>query len=114
MKALLAILAIGSVGASIDWCTRGYALDAEQPEEDTTTTKPMLSQGALGCALTDSDEKQLHVLLCRFEETESCALVRPKPLRVVMKRFHEIKILEISSTPEGCSKITFSGSLKTR
>ena len=46
MKALLAILAIGAVGASIDWCTRGYALETEQPEEDTTTTKPTLSEGA--------------------------------------------------------------------
>ena len=112
MKPYLAIIAVAALCTSAGWCTRGYALEAEQPEGDSTTAKPMLPQGALGCTLTEGDETELHVLLCRFEEVESCVLARPRPLQVVMRKFQEVRILEISSTPEGCSKITFSGSLK--
>ncbi len=114
MKVLHAAIAVAALCASLDWCTGGYALEAEQTEENSTTAKPMLPQGALGCALTEGDDTELHVLLCRFEEAESCVLARPKSLRAVMGRFKKVKILEISSTPEGCSKIVFSGSLKRR
>jgi hypothetical protein len=112
MKALPAALAVAAICASTGWNSRGYASEAGDIVEDPAVTQPMLPQGALGCAFEDPSITDIHVLLCRFEESENCVLTAPMPFKVMMQRFEAVKILEISSTPEGCSKVTFSGTLK--
>ena len=68
---------------------------------------------ALTCAFRDSQNESIHVLLCRFEESEDCALTAPMPLRVMLQRFEAVKILKIGSTDDGCSELIFSGYLKS-
>lgn len=69
-------------------------------------------RGALSCTFEDQSNAELHVLLCRFEDAESCALSNPVPLRALMLRYDAVRIIGISSTAEGCSRVTFTGSLK--
>jgi hypothetical protein len=112
MKALLATLAVAAICASAGWNSSGHASEAEETVEDPAEMRPTLPRGALGCVFEDRNGTEIHVLLCRFEESEDCVLTAPMPLKDMMQKFEAVKIFEISSTPEGCSKVTFSGTLK--
>jgi hypothetical protein len=69
--------------------------------------------GALLCAFRDKQDEFVHVLVCRFEDSENCVLTRPKPLKAMLKRFDAVKMLKIGSTDDGCAELTFSGNLKS-
>jgi hypothetical protein len=69
--------------------------------------------GALLCVFRDNEDEFVHVLLCRFEDSENCVLTAPKPLKVMLQRFDAVKLLKIGSTDDGCSELTFSGNLKS-
>ncbi|WP_119391149.1 hypothetical protein [Taklimakanibacter lacteus] len=113
MKPFLAALAVVALCAFPGWITRGHAAEAEDTNEDSTEAQPKFLQGALNCAFEDGGSTEIHVLLCRFDVSETCVLTAPMPFRDALQGFAEVKILGISSTAEGCSKITFSGSMKS-
>jgi hypothetical protein len=110
--ALVAAIAVSLVCGAVCWITPGNALEAGQSVEGSTATQQKIPRGALACAIEDSDDALTHVLLCRFDDVEDCVLTAPMPFKKIMQKFEEVKILGIGSTPEGCSQITFSGSLK--
>lgn len=100
----------------------GQAAETEPAVEvpDATPLGPSMQNkhsdsglGALSCVYEDQKSAEIHTLICRFENSESCVLSNPTPLRSLMQRYEAVKILMIGSTPEGCSKLTFTGSLKT-
>lgn len=70
------------------------------------------ARGALFCTYEKQERAEMHVLLCRFEDSETCVLTNPTPLRELMRGYQAVRILAIGSTPEGCSRLTFTGSLK--
>lgn len=113
MKPFLSALAVAALCAFPGWITRGHAAEVEDTNEDSTEAQSNLLQGSLNCALEDGGSTEIHVLLCRFDMSETCVLPAPMPFRNAMQRFAEVKILGISSTAEGCSRITFSGSMKS-
>lgn len=122
MKPLPAALAIVTLCFFTGGFTRGHALETEPTLEDPAATPPerpkqdkqsKFPQGALTCTLEDQTSTEVHVLLCQFENSETCVLANTTPLRALMQRYDGVKILMIGSTPEGCSKLTFTGSLKT-
>lgn len=77
------------------------------------STRKSSGRGMLSCTYEDQKNAEIHVLLCRFEDSESCVLINPTPLQALMQKYEGVKFLVIGSTPEGCSKLTFTGSLKT-
>lgn len=122
MKPVLTALIGAALLASVGWSKHSYALEAEQPLEDSAVTRPKLSipqndggksQGSLACVFRDHRSKILHVLLCRFEKSKACVLTAPVPLRDLLQKFEATKIIKIGSTPDGCSELTFRGSLKS-
>lgn len=110
MRPILAALIAAAM--SLAPSMRAPAKEAEVEPPGPTTAQPSLPRGALACALSDDGSALVHVLLCRFEESEGCTLNAPAPFRDMMQKFEGIQILKIGATPEGCSEITFSGSLK--
>ena len=121
MKPVLAALTIVAISASV-CSTRSHAKDAEQTLENPTETRPGLPMGqtpgehqpgALFCAFRDNENEFVHVLLCRFEDSENCVLTAPKPLKAMLQRSNAVKMLKIGSTDDGCSELTFSGNLKS-
>ena len=70
------------------------------------------ARGALLCTYEAQGNAEVHVLLCRAENSEGCALTNPAPLRVLMDRFDGVKIIAIGASAEGCSRVTFTGSRK--
>lgn len=122
MKPVLAALAIVAMSAGIVCSTRSPAKDAEQPLDDPIERRPGLPMGqttgehqpgALYCAFRDAQDEFVHVLLCRYEDSEACVLTAAKPLKVMLQRFDAVKMLKIGSTDDGCSELTFSGILKS-
>lgn len=69
-------------------------------------------QGRLSCVYEDQQSTDVHVVLCSFEDSEGCVLTNPTPLRVLIRRYDAVRILMIGSTSEGCSRVTFTGSVK--
>lgn len=118
MKSLLAALAIFALCASTGGSTRIQAAETE-PEIEAPGASPLgapmqgkPARGALFCTYEDQSNAEVHVLLCRSENSEGCALTDPVPLRVLMSRYDGVKILAIGASAEGCSRVTFTGSLK--
>lgn len=118
MKPFLAVLALAALCLTTEEFTRAQAAETDPAIEGLDATPlglPMQgksARGALSCAYEDRSSAEIHVLLCRFEDSESCALTDPVPLRALMLRYDAVKIIGIGSTPEGCSRVTFTGSLK--
>ncbi|MBK1865175.1 hypothetical protein [Taklimakanibacter albus] len=119
MKSNLAALVIFAVCAVAGGSMRGQAAETE-PEIEAPGASPLgapmqgkPARGALFCTYEDQSNAEVHVLLCRSEISEGCALTNPVPLRVLMSRYDGVKILAIGASPEGCSRVTFTGSLKT-
>lgn len=99
---------------------RGEAAETAPTFEEAPGAKPLgapmqgkSARGALLCTYEDQSNAEIHVLLCRSENSEGCALTNPVPLRALMLRYDQVKILAIGASPEGCSRVTFTGSLKT-
>lgn len=118
MKPLFAVLALSALCASTGALTRGHAAETK-PAIESPNAKPLglpmqgkPGHGTLSCTFEEESNAELHVLLCRFEHAESCPLKNPVPLRILMLRFDAVRIIGIGSTAEGCSRVTFTGSLK--
>jgi len=123
MKPIFAVYIVAAILACLGWNTRGHASEADQTVQDPTITRPKPptgqtpgehQPGALFCAFGDNQDEFVHVLLCRFEDSEDCVLTAPKPLKAMLQRFDAMKILKIGSTDDGCSELIFSGYLKSR
>lgn len=120
MRSLLAALAIFALCAVTGGSMRGQAAETG-PEIEAPGALPLgppmqgkPARGALLCTYEDQSSAETHVLLCRSENSEGCALTNPVPLRVLMRRYDGVKILAIGASPDGCSRVTFTGSLKAK
>lgn len=118
MKSLLAALVIFASCAVTGGSNHGQAAETE-PEIEAPGASPLgapmqgkPARGSLLCTYEDQSSAETHVLLCRSENSEGCALTNPVPLRVLMGRYDGVKILAIGTSPEGCSRVTFTGSPK--
>lgn len=118
MKSLLAALAIFALCAVTGGSLRGQAAETE-PEIEAPGALPLgppmqgkPARGALLCTYEDQSSAEIHVLLCRSENSEGCALTNPVPIRALMSGYDGVKILAIGASPEGCSRVTFTGSRK--
>jgi hypothetical protein len=118
MKSRLATIAVFALCV----CTGGFTR-AQAAETGTEMEAPGASplgapmqgkaaRGALLCTYEDQSDTEVHVLICRSENSEGCALTNPVPLRALMRRYDGVKILSIGASPEGCSRVTFTGSRK--
>lgn len=97
---------------------RGHAAETG-PEAEAPGASPLgapmsgkSARGALLCAYETQTNADIHVVLCRSESSEGCALTNPVPLRVLMSQYDGVKILAIGASAEGCSRVTFTGSRK--
>ena len=114
MKTFVAALVLVAVAASLGLITRGHATEAEESGEEASGASLNFPQGELACVLEDGGETLVHVLLCRFENSERCDLSAASPVQELVAKFEEVKFLKIAPTPEGCSEITFSGSSRNQ
>ncbi len=99
---------------------RGQAAETEPTFEEAPGATPLgppmqdkSARRALLCTYENQSNAEIHVLLCRAENSEGCALTNPVPIRALMSGYDGVKILAIGASPEGCSRVTFTGSLKT-
>jgi hypothetical protein len=118
MRSRLATIAVFVLCVCTGGFTRGHAAETE-PETEAPGASPLgapmqgkPARGALLCAYEDQSDAETHVLLCRSENSEGCALTNPVSLRVLMSRYDGVKILSIGASAEGCSRVTFTGSRK--
>lgn len=121
MKLLRVAFAVFALCALPGRTTPGGAAETEPAVEapDATPLGPSMQtkrggsgRGVLSCTDDDQNSPEIHTLICRFEDSESCVLSNATPLPALLRKYERVRFLMIGSTPEGCSSLTFTGTLK--
>ena len=114
-----------ALGAAALWASGplpdSHAAESEPELQDSIVTTrpklPMLKDGkqkrsVLLCSFRSQRSQVTHVLSCRFADSKDCVLAAPVPLKEMLQRFDGVKITKIGASPDGCSELTFRGSLR--